>query len=107
MVEVPEFGGEFPSSNGDASAEVVGNDLFGDTVELDVASGRQGREVLFDVASEATAGSSGQGAMPQVEPELGVLRADEVQYHEACLAVSPAQATPKLLEKDGGALGGA
>ncbi len=48
---------------------------------------------------------AGERPVAQVEAELGVLVADEVEHGQARLAVGEAQAAAELLEEDGRALG--
>ena len=56
--------------------------------------------------SEPRPADPGQRPVAQVEAELGVLAADEVEHRQARLVVGQAQAAAELLQEDRGALGG-
>src|SRR5262249_29928340 len=72
-----------------------------------MASGGKSGEVLFHVLGKTAAGRAGQRPVAQVEPELGVLAADEVQHDQACLIACTTQAPAELLQEDRCALSGA
>src|SRR5207249_10472218 len=76
-----------------------------DPVQFEMAAAGQERETFHELAFERPAGSAGEGAVAEVEAELPVLLADEVQDGEACLAGCVAQAPAELLEEHRDALG--
>src|SRR5215217_258211 len=71
-----------------------------------MAAGRKCREALLDLPLKASTTDPGQGAVAEIEPELRVLAADEVEHGQAWLVVGQAQPPAQLLKEDGGALGG-
>ena len=78
---------------------LIEDNLSGDTIELDVTSGRQVGESVLDLSDHTLAGVSGQGAEPLVETELAVLVSDEVEDRQDGLVVGSPQSPAELLQK--------
>ena len=56
---------------------------------------------MLDLAGQPRATGPGQRPLAQVEAEVGVLAADEVEHGQAGLVVGEAQASAELLQEDG------
>lgn len=69
-----------------------------------MTAGRQRGEAVLHLTGQAAPANSRQGPMSEVEAELGVLVADEVQNRQAGLVIGQPEATAELLEEDRGAL---
>jgi hypothetical protein len=86
--------------------DIAQHEVGRDPVELEMAAGRKCREALLDLPLKASTTDPGKGAVAEIEPELRVLAADEVEHGQAWLLVGQAQPPAQLLKEDGGALGG-
>ena len=88
------------SARRDGRPDVLEDDVRGHPVQLHRAAGRQEREALLDLLLHLRARGAGHRAVAQVEAELPVRLADEVQHGDAVLALEAAQAAAKLLQED-------
>jgi len=89
------------------TGEVAEDDLAGDFVEVEVAVAGEFGEAGFELAAGRLAGAAEEGAEAEIEAEGLMLLADEVEYEAGGFAGVMAEAAAELLQKDGGAFGGA
>src|SRR3954454_19872668 len=102
----PELGDDLSPPIGDLRAYVVQHHGLRGLIHDDLASGRQEGEALLHRAFDSCAGVSRQRPKPAAEVELLAVIADKVQDGQHSLVSRAAQASPQLLQEDGGALGG-
>src|SRR5687768_10321385 len=102
----PQLLKQGPTIQPKCAADVLEYYVASHSVELHVTARGQRRKSTVYLGLNPLPGRAIQGSVSQVEPELGVLRADEIQDCQTGLAFRAAQTASELLQEHSRALGG-
>src|SRR4051794_14691580 len=87
-------------------SDVLEDGALRDGVESDEAARREVGEAVLDGCHELASSDAGERAEAEVEAELLVLEADEVEDGQHVFVVVAAQTAAELLQEDGHRFGG-
>lgn len=100
-----QLGHEGAEVRADRLPEVLEDDAARFAIELNRTAGGEIREAAVDLLFDLAARGTGERPIAQVEAEIAMSVANEVEHRQAVLVAAPSQTAAELLKKDERALG--
>jgi hypothetical protein len=100
FLEVAKRARKALKARADRERDILEHDLSGDPVKLHRAARRQQRESFVDLPAQFAAGNAGERPKSQIETEVPVCLADEIEDGQAVLVLRAPEPPAQLLKED-------